>query len=121
MHSIRASLILGGATFYGRPFKCWKKGGHGSIDFRHAIEQSCDVYFYTVANPALPAETPTAAGDAAASAPPAATPAPGAPAPAAAAPVPRVMTRLGVLRDGKPAFASRMIVIERKAPKKTGP
>src|SRR5204863_406014 len=32
------------------PFKCWKKGGHGSIDLRHAIEQSCDVYFYTVAN-----------------------------------------------------------------------
>jgi penicillin-binding protein 2 len=40
----------GGATFYGRPFKCWKKGGHGSLDLRHAIEQSCDVYFYTVAN-----------------------------------------------------------------------
>jgi penicillin-binding protein 2 len=40
----------GGATFYGRPFKCWKKGGHGSIDLRHAIEQSCDVYFYTVGN-----------------------------------------------------------------------
>ena len=40
----------GGAVFYGRPFKCWKKGGHGSIDLRHAIEQSCDVYFYTVAN-----------------------------------------------------------------------
>jgi penicillin-binding protein 2 len=40
----------GSATFYGRPFKCWKRGGHGSIDLRHAIEQSCDVYFYTVAN-----------------------------------------------------------------------
>src|SRR5947209_1516335 len=40
----------GAATFYGRPFKCWKKGGHGSIDLRHAIEQSCDVYFYAVAN-----------------------------------------------------------------------
>ena len=32
------------------PFKCWKKGGHGTIDLRHAIEQSCDVYFYTVGN-----------------------------------------------------------------------
>ena len=41
---------VGGATFYGRPFKCWKKGGHGSLDLRHAIEQSCDVYFYTVGN-----------------------------------------------------------------------
>jgi penicillin-binding protein 2 len=40
----------GHANFYGRDFKCWKKGGHGSIDLRHAIEQSCDVYFYTVAN-----------------------------------------------------------------------
>jgi penicillin-binding protein 2 len=40
----------GGAVFYGHPFKCWKRGGHGSIDLRHAIEQSCDVYFYTVAN-----------------------------------------------------------------------
>src|SRR5262245_25310606 len=36
---------VGGATFYGRPFKCWKKGGHGTMDLRHAIEQSCNVYF----------------------------------------------------------------------------
>jgi penicillin-binding protein 2 len=42
----------GAATFYGRSFKCWRlsRGGHGSLDLRHAIEQSCDVYFYTVAN-----------------------------------------------------------------------
>ena len=40
----------GHANFYGRDFKCWRKGGHGSVDLRHAIEQSCDVYFYTVAN-----------------------------------------------------------------------
>jgi len=40
----------GGANFYGRFFKCWKRGGHGSIDLRHAIQQSCDTYFYTVAN-----------------------------------------------------------------------
>ena len=40
----------GGANFYGRYFMCWKKGGHGSVDLRHAIEQSCDVYFYTVGN-----------------------------------------------------------------------
>ncbi len=40
----------GGANFYGRYFKCWKKGGHGSVDLRGAIAQSCDVYFYTVAN-----------------------------------------------------------------------
>jgi penicillin-binding protein 2 len=40
----------GGQSFYGRYFKCHKKEGHGSIDLRHAIEQSCDVYFYTVGN-----------------------------------------------------------------------
>ena len=38
----------GGQDFYGRVFKCWKKGGHGRVDLRHAIEQSCDVYFYNV-------------------------------------------------------------------------
>ena len=40
----------GGQSFYGRYFKCWKKGGHGTVDLRHAIEQSCNVYFYTVGN-----------------------------------------------------------------------
>jgi penicillin-binding protein 2 len=40
----------GGQSFYGRYFKCWKKGGHGTVDLRHAIEQSCDVFFYTVGN-----------------------------------------------------------------------
>jgi len=40
----------GAANFYGRTFKCWLKRGHGTTDLRHAIEQSCDVYFYTVAN-----------------------------------------------------------------------
>jgi len=40
----------GGAIFYGRRFACWKPGGHGTIDLRRAIEQSCDVYFYTVGN-----------------------------------------------------------------------
>jgi penicillin-binding protein 2 len=40
----------GGATFYGRYFQCWRAGGHGSVDMRHAIEQSCNTYFYTVGN-----------------------------------------------------------------------
>jgi penicillin-binding protein 2 len=40
----------GHATFFGRRFACWKKGGHGALDLRHAIEQSCNVYFYTVGN-----------------------------------------------------------------------
>jgi penicillin-binding protein 2 len=40
----------GSANFYGRNFACWKKGGHGSVNLKGAIEQSCDVYFYTVGN-----------------------------------------------------------------------
>ena len=29
-------------------YRCWRKGGHGRMDLRNAIIQSCDVYFYTV-------------------------------------------------------------------------
>ena len=38
----------GGAVFYGRYFQCHLQGGHGSVDMRHAIEKSCNVYFYTL-------------------------------------------------------------------------
>lgn len=30
-------------------FHCWKRGGHGWLDMREAIKQSCDCYFYEVA------------------------------------------------------------------------
>ncbi len=39
----------GGAMFYGRRFGCWVKGGHGAVDLPKAIYQSCDVFFYTLA------------------------------------------------------------------------
>jgi len=29
-------------------FRCWKKGGHGSVSFHQALVESCDVYFYTM-------------------------------------------------------------------------
>jgi len=45
--SVRCS---GGANFYGRFFKCWQKGGHGSVDVHAGIVHSCDVFFYTVGN-----------------------------------------------------------------------
>lgn len=31
------------------PFRCWKKEGHGTVNMAEAIEQSCDTFFYTVA------------------------------------------------------------------------
>ncbi len=42
----------GGKTFYGRFFKCWiaaTHGSHGSVGITKAIYQSCDSYFYTLA------------------------------------------------------------------------
>jgi penicillin-binding protein 2 len=38
----------GHGTFYGHTFRCWRAAGHGTVDLRHAIEQSCNVYFYNV-------------------------------------------------------------------------
>src|SRR5271165_1422442 len=39
----------GSAEFYGRRFGCWVKGGHGPVTLEKAIYQSCDVFFYTLA------------------------------------------------------------------------
>lgn len=39
----------GGASFYGHYFRCWQKGGHGAVDITKGIYQSCDVFFYTLA------------------------------------------------------------------------
>lgn len=30
-------------------FHCWKRGGHGPIDLRNSLKQSCDVYYYELA------------------------------------------------------------------------
>jgi penicillin-binding protein 2 len=42
----------GGKSFYGRYFKCWiaaNHSTHGSVNISKAIYQSCDSYFYTLA------------------------------------------------------------------------
>ena len=31
-----------------KTFRCWKKGGHGTISFHRGLVESCDVYFYTM-------------------------------------------------------------------------
>ena len=36
----------GSVTLYGHTFRCWRRGGHGSVNMKHALEVSCDVYFY---------------------------------------------------------------------------
>ncbi len=42
----------GGGVFYGRYFKCWvvaERRVHGPVDLAKGIYQSCDVFFYTLA------------------------------------------------------------------------
>ncbi len=31
-----------------RVYRCWKKGGHGTVNLAKALSESCDVYFYRV-------------------------------------------------------------------------
>lgn len=33
----------------GRRFHCWKRSGHGSVNLKESIQQSCDIYFYDTA------------------------------------------------------------------------
>jgi penicillin-binding protein 2 len=39
----------GGVWFGNHYFRCWKKGGHGSMNVHEALVQSCDTFFYQVA------------------------------------------------------------------------
>ena len=42
-------LHCAGKLHFGqRDFRCWKKGGHGSVNVHDALVQSCDVFFYHV-------------------------------------------------------------------------
>ena len=38
----------GSIELYGEKYHCWKKKGHGFVNMRDGIKQSCDVYFYEV-------------------------------------------------------------------------
>lgn len=38
------ALKVGNGTFH-----CWKRGGHGSVNMRRGVAQSCDIYFYQMA------------------------------------------------------------------------
>ncbi len=39
----------GKTEIYNRIYHCWKKEGHGKVDLKSAMAQSCDAYFYQVA------------------------------------------------------------------------
>lgn len=38
------ALKVGNGTFH-----CWRRGGHGSVNMRRGVAQSCDIYFYQMA------------------------------------------------------------------------
>ena len=43
------SIFCGGGIWFGnRTFRCWRKGGHGSMNVHEALVRSCDVFFYQV-------------------------------------------------------------------------
>lgn len=47
----RSSTVFCPGHFYlgNHQFNCWKEGGHGTVDVVQAIAQSCDTFFYTMA------------------------------------------------------------------------
>ncbi|PZQ48566.1 MAG: penicillin-binding protein 2 [Rhodovulum sulfidophilum] len=55
--ALAAGVISPGDTVYcpgftqlgNRRFHCWKHGGHGTVDLRKSLSQSCDCYYYEVA------------------------------------------------------------------------
>lgn len=47
MVDLRETVFCSGGMKLGRHlFRCWRKGGHGKVDFERALVESCDVYFY---------------------------------------------------------------------------
>lgn len=43
----KETVFCSGSMKLGRRiFRCWRKGGHGKVDLRRALIESCDVYFY---------------------------------------------------------------------------
>ena len=39
----------GKIEMYGQKYHCWKKKGHGVVNLKSAMKQSCDTYFYEIA------------------------------------------------------------------------
>jgi len=36
----------GSIKLYGHTFRCWRRGGHGTVNMKRGLEVSCDIYFY---------------------------------------------------------------------------
>ena len=43
------TVFCPGSYWYGgRAYRCWRRGGHGTVNLHEALRSSCDVFFYTV-------------------------------------------------------------------------
>ena len=42
-------FCTGSTSLADRNYYCWKKGGHGKVNLKKAIKESCDCYFYELA------------------------------------------------------------------------
>ena len=49
-----ASTAPAAPTLGNRRFHCWKRGGHGRVDLRRSLAQSCDCYYYEMGRRARP-------------------------------------------------------------------
>jgi penicillin-binding protein 2 len=50
MVSTEERVFCNGAMKLGRRrFHCWRRGGHGHVNLRQSLEQSCDVFYYEMA------------------------------------------------------------------------
>ncbi|MBM3604898.1 MAG: penicillin-binding protein 2 [Alphaproteobacteria bacterium] len=57
MAGLEAGVINPGSRYFcpghtelgGRRFHCWRRGGHGTVDAIKSLEESCDVYYYELA------------------------------------------------------------------------
>ena len=49
MSTKKTVYCKGNMELYGQTYHCWKEKGHGYMNMRSAIKQSCDIYFYETA------------------------------------------------------------------------
>ncbi|MEM8930836.1 MAG: penicillin-binding protein 2 [Acidobacteriota bacterium] len=48
-HDPHQRVFCGGySRIYGHRYRCWHRGGHGSVDLREALKESCNVYFHHI-------------------------------------------------------------------------
>ena len=58
LRSLHNTPCYGGYMFGNRWFGCWEEAGHGTLDLERALIQSCDTYFYQIAEETTASDAP---------------------------------------------------------------